>query len=151
LFNSLIYEADCISFAQGVIESIVNDIKKLRKLDESETTDDNSRGKVAPNLSDSSLNSSQMIGFGRTNSIQSRGSIPSPDKQPSQPSKKPLNIQALKITTGNENGEMMKNYRESAERYIKDHITHQPYASSIYTADQLTGHIKSLFQQVISS
>lgn len=120
----------------------------LRKLDDGETTDDNSRGKGAPNLSDSSLNSSQVIGLTRNGSIQSRSSIPSPLKQPGQPSKKPLNIQTLKITTGNENGEVMKNYRESAERYIKDHIVHQPYANQIFTADQITGHIKSLFQQV---
>jgi hypothetical protein len=149
LFNSLIWEADCISFAQGIIESIVNDIKKLRKLDDGETTDDNSRGKFVPGLSDNSLNSSQVITPTRSSTIQQRTSMTSPGKGPSAPIKKPLSIQALKITTGNENGEIMKNYRETAEKFIKDHIIHQPYASTIFTADQLTGHIKSLFQQVI--
>ena len=61
------------------------------------------------------------------------------------PSKKPISIQGLKITTGNENGEIMKSYRESIEKYIKDYLIHQPGANTIYSSEILMTNIKQLF------
>jgi hypothetical protein len=145
LYNSLIWEADCISFAQGILEELVKDIKKLRRVDEMDHSDE-SRGKMYQNTSEGSLNSSQILNMNQSNlgssmsTPQRRGSIKN--------HKRPLSIHSLKITTGTENGQIMKSYRESSEKYIKDNIMHQPYANTIYTAEQMTGYLKALFQQV---
>lgn len=80
--------------------------------------------------------------------MQGSGTPGLPARGPPKSQKKPLSIHSLKITTGTENGQIMKSYRESAEKYIKDHIVHQPYANTIYSADQMTGYLKAVFHQV---
>jgi hypothetical protein len=65
-------------------------------------------------------------------------------------STKPIQIANLKITSGAENGEIMRNYRETIEAYIREYLIHQPWAKQICSAEVLTDNIKKVFQGVVS-
>jgi len=103
-------------------------------------------------LNSSSLNASMSAGGGPGNlSSSTRNSLAAPQpeaRNSAGPQKAPISIQGLKITTGNENGEIMKSYRESVEKYIKDFLIHQPGARTIYSTELLMSNIKDLFQKV---
>ena len=137
----MIWESDCISFAQGILDELIRDIKSLKKVEETESIEVGRLTKShmgSSSANESSLNSSQLIN-------PNNGSIRS---SMIGEAKKPLYIQGIKITSGNENGEAMKGYKETVEKYIKDYLIHQPSSRAIYTNDALFGQIRSTFQSV---
>ena len=154
----LIWESDCISFAQGILEEIIKDIRNLNQTLELETPSEREGSSEGPtnmgksvlksqaSLMSETLNSSVYLG---QSAATTRASVAQgPQHAKASPEKKTVSITSLKITGGNENGETMKSYRETIERYIKEHLVHCPKDATGSTSEGLKLRIKEFFQEV---
>jgi hypothetical protein len=155
----LIWESDCISFAQGLLEQIIKDIRSLNHLTDLEChsyKESSSEGALTTpkalhhsqsmsNLNET-LNSSTIYGSSVNLSKPTIALAASHARQSSE--KRLISIANLKITGGNENGETMKAYRETIERYIKDHLVHSAKSTADLSNEGLKNHIREFFQEV---
>lgn len=138
LFKSLIWEADSISFAQGMLEGIFADLKKLKPVEQGKSNE--FRFSRISSLTD--LNRSY-AGTVLNESRDYAKTIVSRNFK-----KKVPNIKNLKIVYGNDTSDILKYYRRTIVDYIKDYLSHQSWIKNVHNTQALCNHFKNTFLTV---
>ena len=133
MFCGLTWESDSISFCQGLLCELINDLKSMKKLSE-----DSDVGITQNNTFSQNTSMSRDIHHVATGSATI--------KAPSMG--RPVSVKNIKITIGNETNEAMIQYKDTFENFIRERIVHQQSSRGIASSDSLTTHIKSTFSEV---
>lgn len=145
MFNSLIWESDCISFSQGILEELVNDIKQLKKPSEDGNDSESQMNRSVSGVPGQSFK--QSLDTTMDTSISAIGP-PTQSQQPNRPAAKFVSATSIKIYTGVENSPVIKSYRETIETYFKESFSAQSWAKSLRSNEQLSGRVVKAFEAV---